>query len=50
MLSERELADADELSTQLVRLVRLLDRAHAQYQDEHPDAVERATYHLLVHL
>ncbi|MGH3565175.1 MAG: MarR family winged helix-turn-helix transcriptional regulator [Pseudonocardia sp.] len=50
MLSESELADADELSTQLVRLVRLLDRAHAQYQDEHPDAVERATYHLLVHL
>jgi DNA-binding MarR family transcriptional regulator len=45
-----ELADADELSGQLIRLVKLIDRAHAQYQAEHPDAVERATFHLLVHL
>jgi DNA-binding MarR family transcriptional regulator len=47
---EDELHLADELGTQLIRLVRLLDRTHAQRQAEHPDAVERATYHLLVHL
>lgn len=50
MPSEEDLATADAVSGQLVRLVRLLDRAHAQYQAECPDAVERATYHLLVHL
>ncbi|MGQ0573215.1 MAG: MarR family winged helix-turn-helix transcriptional regulator [Pseudonocardia sp.] len=50
MPSESELATADAVSGQLIRLVRLLDRAHAQYQAECPDAVERATYHLLVHL
>ncbi|QYN40915.1 MarR family transcriptional regulator [Pseudonocardia sp. DSM 110487] len=27
-----------------------MDRRQAQYQAEHPDAVERATYFLLVHL
>jgi len=48
--TDQELAQADELSTQLIRLVKLLDRAHAQYHADHPDAVERATYHLLVHL
>lgn len=45
-----ELADADELSAQLIRLVKLIERAHAQYQAEHPDAVERAAFHLLAHL
>lgn len=45
-----ELADADELSGQLIRLVKLIERAHAQYQAEHPDAVERAAFHLLAHL
>lgn len=50
MPSAEDLATADAVSTQLVRLVRLLDRAHAQYQAECPDAVERATYHLLVHI
>lgn len=50
MVPDSELATADAVSTQLVRLVRLLDRAHAQYQAECPDALERATYHLLVHL
>lgn len=50
MLSDDELETADEMGTQLVRLVRLIERAQAQYQAEHPDAVERATYHLLVHL
>jgi DNA-binding MarR family transcriptional regulator len=48
--SEAELAIADEVGTQLIRLVRLMERKYAQYQVEHPDAVERATYHLLVHL
>lgn len=50
MPTEEELATADAVSCQLIRLVRLLDRAHAQYQAECPDAVERATYHLLVQL
>jgi DNA-binding MarR family transcriptional regulator len=48
--SEDELAIADEVGSQLIRLVRLIERTRAQYQAEHPDAVERATYHLLVHL
>jgi DNA-binding MarR family transcriptional regulator len=48
--SQDELDTADAVGTQLIRLVRLLERGHAQYQAEHPDAVERATYHLLVHL
>jgi DNA-binding MarR family transcriptional regulator len=34
----------------LIRLVRLLERTRAQYQADNPDAVERATYLLLVHL
>lgn len=50
MPSEEELAAADAVSTELIRLVRLLERGRAQYQAEHPDAVERATYLLLVHL
>jgi DNA-binding MarR family transcriptional regulator len=45
-----DLALADEVSGQLIRLLRLMERKHAQYQAEHPDAVERATYMLLVHL
>jgi DNA-binding MarR family transcriptional regulator len=48
--TDDELATADVVGTQLMRLVRLLDRKHAQYQADHPDAVERATYILLVHL
>lgn len=50
MPSQDELATADEVGSQLIRLVRLIERTRAQYQAEHPDAVERATYHLLVHL
>ncbi|WP_308282808.1 MarR family winged helix-turn-helix transcriptional regulator [Pseudonocardia nigra] len=50
MPSEDELAIADAVGNQLIRLVRLIERKHAQYQAEHPDAVERATYYLLVHL
>jgi DNA-binding MarR family transcriptional regulator len=45
-----ELGTADEIAGQLVRLVRLIERVQAQYQAEHPDAVDRATYLLLVHL
>lgn len=50
MPSDEELATADAVSCELIRLVRLMDRAHAQYQAQCPDAVERATYHLLVEL
>lgn len=42
--------EADELGTQLVRLIRLVDRAQAQHQAANPDAVDRAAYLLLVHL
>jgi DNA-binding MarR family transcriptional regulator len=45
-----ELRTAEEIGGQLVRLVRLIERVQAQYQAEHPDAVDRATYLLLVHL
>jgi DNA-binding MarR family transcriptional regulator len=48
--SDDDLALADDVSGQLIRLLRLMDRRQAQYQAEHPDAVERATYYLLVHL
>jgi DNA-binding MarR family transcriptional regulator len=48
--SEEELATADAVSTELISLMRLLERGRAQYQADHPDAVERATYLLLVHL
>jgi DNA-binding MarR family transcriptional regulator len=48
--STEELRTADEIGSQLVRLVRLIERVQAQYQAEHPDAVDRATYLLLVHL
>jgi len=41
---------ADRIGTGLVRLVRLIERAYALHQIEHPDGVERATYVLLVHL
>lgn len=50
MYPDDELATADAVGTQLIRLVRLIERNHAQYQADHPDAVERATYILLVHL
>jgi DNA-binding MarR family transcriptional regulator len=45
-----ELEAADELGTQIVRLVRLVDRAHALHMSENPDAVERSAYLMLVHL
>lgn len=50
MHSDAEITTADLVGTQLVRLVRLLERKQAQYHADHPDAVERATYILLVHL
>jgi DNA-binding MarR family transcriptional regulator len=48
--SDADLAIADEVSGQLIRLLRLMERKQAQHRAEHPDAVERATYLLLVHL
>jgi DNA-binding MarR family transcriptional regulator len=45
-----DLALADGLAGELVRLVRLMDRAHAHWHVQHPDAVERSAYLLLVHL
>ena len=50
MTTTEELRTAEEIGAQLVRLVRLIERVQAQYQAEHPDAVDRATYLLLVHL
>jgi len=41
---------AEELGTQLARLIRLVDRVQAQRRAEHPDDVDRAAYLLLVHL
>jgi DNA-binding MarR family transcriptional regulator len=48
--SDADLAIADDVSGQLIRLLRLMERKQAQYRAEHPNAVERATYLLLVHL
>jgi DNA-binding MarR family transcriptional regulator len=48
--SEQELAVADGVGSALIRLVRLIERKRDRYQAEHPDAIERATYHLLAHL
>ena len=45
-----ELETADSVGIELIRLVKLLDRKHAHYRAENPDAVERPTYLLLVHL
>ena len=50
MPSPQDLEIAGEVGSHLIRLVRLLERGQSQYQADHPDAVERATYHLLVHL
>ena len=50
MVTTEELDTADDIGGHLVRLVRLIERVQAQYQAEHPDAVDRATYLLLVHL
>ena len=50
MATAVELQTADEVGGQLVRLVRLIDRVQAQCQAGNPDAVDRATYLLLVHL
>lgn len=50
MPSERELDIADGVGSELIRLVRLIERKRDRYHAEHPQAIERATYHLLVHL
>lgn len=48
--TDDDLRTADAVGIELVRLVKLLERKHAHYRAEHPDAVERPTYLLLVHL
>jgi DNA-binding MarR family transcriptional regulator len=48
--SDDEIAVADEIGSALIRLIRLVERKQAQRYAGNPDAVERATYHLLVHL
>jgi DNA-binding MarR family transcriptional regulator len=48
--SEQEFAVADGVGRELIRLVRLIERKRDRYHAEHPNSVERATYHLLVHL
>ena len=50
MTTTEELRAADEVGSHLVRLVRLIERVQVQYLAAHPDAVDRATYLLLVHL
>ncbi len=50
MPSDDEIAVADEVGSALIRLIRLIERKQAQRHAGNPDAVERATYHLLVHL
>ena len=50
MVTTDELRTADEVGTQLLRVVRLVERVQARYYAEHPDTVDRATYLLLVHL
>lgn len=50
MPSDDELATADTVGIELMRLVRLIERKQAAHRAEHPDAVERPTYLLLVHL
>jgi DNA-binding MarR family transcriptional regulator len=48
--AELDLEGAGRVGTELVRLVRLIERTYAQHQTLHPDGVDRATYVLLVHL
>ena len=48
--ADQDLAVADAIGTELIRLVRLIERRRDHHQAENPDAIERATYHLLVHL
>jgi len=45
--SDEELAHADELGRQLVRLLRLLTRAKAQVAKQEVDGIERAAYAIL---
>ena len=50
MATAEELAIADAVGTSVSRLLRLVERVKVQHQAAHPDAIERATYQLLVHL
>ncbi len=50
MATDVDLATADRLGHELIRLARLLDRAAAQLHTQSGDGIERAAYVLLVHL
>lgn len=50
MVPDEDLATAEAVGMEIVRLVKLIERKQAQYRASHPDAVERPTYMLLVHL
>ena len=45
-----ELDVADELGVQLVRFVRLINKAKSQVAKQGPDGIERAAYAILFHL
>ncbi|TVT61767.1 MarR family transcriptional regulator [Amycolatopsis rhizosphaerae] len=45
-----ELDIADELGVQLVRFVRLINKAKSQVAKQGPDGIERAAYAILFHL
>lgn len=48
--SADELANADELGHELIRLMRLVTRAKAQFAKHAPDGIERAAYAILARL
>lgn len=48
--SELDGADYDRLGAELIKLNRLLERAHARFSAQYQDGVERAAFLLLVHL
>ncbi len=50
MATDLELATADRLSHELIRLNRLMERAAAQHHTHQGDGLERAAFVLLAHL
>lgn len=50
MTTDLDLATADRLSHELIRLGRLLERASHLHHHQHGDHLEKAAYALLVHL
>lgn len=47
---QERLTNADELSHQLVRFMRLLERAHANFHTHDHNGLEKAAYVLIAHL